>query len=280
MMKRKGKIILVAALVLGLSAGVSSAHAVPGVDEPYDPGNYYSPTSISIPDSAPSPFALKELSQGDVYDYTRHLRSILFGGNFKDIYQTLLGQLLNEIQDMTGMNLASLEHLGSAVGSIFASSKEIGAAAGIPYMESQGMFRQTTVEGKSFDDGEQLRWAGDVYLSGLNAYKASDEDSEKRMTNINEVLENAAKAKGNMEVTQASSQMGGVYNAEIQRRDVLLANYAAVEAAHSRLEVDQQREDIQNVREGLALKVIDRDNLSETDKGIYTAHTPPGYYRF
>ena len=66
-MKKKGKIALLAAVVLGIGMSVSYAHIVPGWDEPYDPPNYYSPTNISIPDSAPSPFALRELMRGDVY---------------------------------------------------------------------------------------------------------------------------------------------------------------------------------------------------------------------
>ena len=43
-MKKKGKIALLAAVVLGIGMSVSYAHIVPGWDEPYDPPNYYSTT--------------------------------------------------------------------------------------------------------------------------------------------------------------------------------------------------------------------------------------------
>ena len=76
--------------MLGFSFGamsVSFAEIIPGVDEPYDPTAYYSPTAISWADSAPSPYAVRDLvsNGGRVYDYTRHIKSILFGDTFEKI---------------------------------------------------------------------------------------------------------------------------------------------------------------------------------------------------
>ena len=65
---KKGKVmyclgVVGACFVVGIgSYGIGHARVIPGVDEPYDPANYYSMTSISYADSAPSPFALKDLA--------------------------------------------------------------------------------------------------------------------------------------------------------------------------------------------------------------------------
>jgi hypothetical protein len=82
--------ILTAVMVAGFSFGVISvtfARVIPGVDRPYDPTAYYSLTEISWADSAPSTFALRDLvsNGGQVYDYTRHIKSILFGDTFENI---------------------------------------------------------------------------------------------------------------------------------------------------------------------------------------------------
>ena len=50
--------------IIAIGIPVTNAYSIPGIDEPYDPANYYSLTSVSIPDSAPSPFALRELLSG------------------------------------------------------------------------------------------------------------------------------------------------------------------------------------------------------------------------
>ena len=58
----KKAVVVLCVLSFGFAAPslrVAYAWSIPGVTEPFDPPNYYSPTSISWPDSAPSPFALK-----------------------------------------------------------------------------------------------------------------------------------------------------------------------------------------------------------------------------
>ena len=89
---KKGKVIyclgvLTACCICGVGAyGVGFARTIPGVDEPFDPANYYSMTSISYADSAPSPFALKDLARqkGHVYDYARHMKALLTTQNMEN----------------------------------------------------------------------------------------------------------------------------------------------------------------------------------------------------
>lgn len=75
---------------IGYGAVYVYAKIIPGVDVPYDPGAYYSATAISYADSAPSTFALRELSKGSVYDKTRHDKSILFGSDFKSWLEAMI----------------------------------------------------------------------------------------------------------------------------------------------------------------------------------------------
>lgn len=67
-MKIKTKFIATSVmLTLAANALPGFAKLIPGVDIPYDPASYYSPTAISYPDSKPSVFALKELTGGAGY---------------------------------------------------------------------------------------------------------------------------------------------------------------------------------------------------------------------
>lgn len=91
-------VVALCVLSFGISApslNVAYAWSIPGVTRPFDPPNYYSPTSISWADSAPSPFALKDLAAqgGMVYDYTRHIKSILYGTKFAAWLEKLLAKL-------------------------------------------------------------------------------------------------------------------------------------------------------------------------------------------
>ena len=49
--------------VVAIGIPVTNAYAIPGIDKPFDPANYYSLTTISYADS-PSPFAIRELLGG------------------------------------------------------------------------------------------------------------------------------------------------------------------------------------------------------------------------
>lgn len=71
--------------ILLLSISIAFA-GIPGITEPFDPPNYYSPTSVSIPDSAPSPFALKDLAaQGyKVHDVINSKKDIISSLKIKE----------------------------------------------------------------------------------------------------------------------------------------------------------------------------------------------------
>lgn len=72
------RFLLIILTILLLSISIAFA-GIPGITEPFDPPNYYSPTSVSIPDSAPSPFALKDLAaQGyKVHDVINSKKDII-----------------------------------------------------------------------------------------------------------------------------------------------------------------------------------------------------------
>lgn len=72
------RFLLTILTILLLSISIAFA-GIPGITEPFDPPNYYSPTSVSIPDSAPSPFALKDLAaQGyKVHDVINSKKDII-----------------------------------------------------------------------------------------------------------------------------------------------------------------------------------------------------------
>ena len=93
--KRSKKVTAALCVCFMGAAGIGYAWSIPGVTRPFDPPNYYSPTSISWADSAPSPFALKDLAAngGSVYDYTRHIKSILYGTKFVSWLEKLTAKL-------------------------------------------------------------------------------------------------------------------------------------------------------------------------------------------
>lgn len=282
-MKRKRKALLAAFAAFGISASVAYAWTIPGVDEPFDPPDYYSPTSISYPDSAPSPFALKEISRGNVYDYTRHIKSILFGNDFSSIKGSLLSQLLNQVINMTSMDGNTIAQTQQNLNNAFSNTQSIGIGNDVAGATQQSLFRTTDTAGNpnySYDPHAQFSWASNIYHTSLQALSDSDSDMKNRMDALNTVLDNSAESNGNIASSQAEAQVSALYNTETTRRNTLLANNAAVEAAHDRMKLSQDMESIEAAKNGLAFPVFNSDKATVQDNSNYTRPSAPGFYDF
>ena len=70
--------VLSAGFISGYSL-IAYAHVIPGVDEPFNPAAYYSLTEISW-----------------AFDYTRYIKSILFGDKFEKIAETDVDKTKND----------------------------------------------------------------------------------------------------------------------------------------------------------------------------------------
>ena len=282
-MKTKKKIILTAFVIFSISAGITYAWTIPGVDEPYDPPDYYSPTSISYPDSAPSPFAMRELSRGNVYDYTRHIKSMLFGKDFVSLDSTLLSKVLNKIIDMTGMDKNAIAETEDNVNATNANTHAVGISGNVADADQQSLFRTTATSGNnnySYDKHSQFAWANDIYHACLQAMSNSDKDMENRMDALNTVLDNSANSNGGIESEQSAAQAAALYNSEVTRRNMLWSNYAATEAAHDRMQLDKDMEDLEAEKNGMSFPVYNPNQPTELDKKNFTKPNAPGFYDF
>lgn len=285
-MKRKKKILAGVVTGLLMSAGVGYAHIIPGVDRPFDPFSYYSPTAISYPDSAPSAFALKDLSRGNVYDYARHLKNILIGDKFVAIENNVMSQLMNRIINMTGMDEKTAQVTTKAINDILQHNEDIALADVLESADKQGIFR-TLYSNKDpanwglYNETRQLDTLQQIYQKSLENLQKSQSDSKARMETVNQVLDNSANAKGDVEALQASSQMEAIQEAETMRRNTLLSNMATVEAAHQRWETDRNLNAAQATKEGFAFRSISRNNdETKNIQGAAKKEEPLGFLDF
>jgi hypothetical protein len=251
-------------MVMFLGFGtVSEAYSIPGVDRPYDPANYYSKDSISYADSAPSFFALREIMQGNVYDYTRHIKSILFGDKFEGWLANLLDSNRRWLRDMLG--------LGNKSQLILVGIENGGKDFGIPdwVMGDKLLVDYSSKwirSGKEDDD--KYGWVAKILAEGIENARKNQEDLDERMGTMNEILENSQEAEGNMEVLQSETQMQGLMDSEITRRGQLLANRALVQSAGDRLRLDKERRAMLAEDRVMTLKIMERDNMTEQDRAV------------
>lgn len=112
MIKRKIAFLLAAVALTGATMALAKHHPIAGIDYPYDSAAYYDLTKVDLADS-PSTFALRDLAAqgGSVYDYTREMKSILFGDNFLKLADLSQIRYMNSVLNHTKFDVSVLNDI-------------------------------------------------------------------------------------------------------------------------------------------------------------------------
>lgn len=247
----KKTIVVLCVLSFGVTApslSVAYAWSIPGVTRPFDPPNYYSPTSISWADSAPSPFALKDLAAqgGMVYDYTRHIKSILYGTKFAAWLEKLLAKLgieetqarqLSDEQKQQGMR--EIKDLQASI-----QQNQAKIELNPPAFDRQ---YDDGVPGKDLDYKEITRFLSDTFETAtqhtVNRYRNMDSIMQALQT----AMHNSNNAVGETQALQSAVAIEAIKQAAIADLSSAISDQIQIrnvrhmrEAADIQQQADQQ----------------------------------------
>ena len=286
---KRGKVIyclsvLCVCCIGGIGAyKVGFAHVVPGVDEPYDPANYYSMTSISYADSAPSPFALKDLARhgGNVYDYARHMKAIMATQNMESWLSTAMERFGITVKNINPLNNSILTTVQRNIASL--NSDTNSSSFGDKTMDfwKSKIFRNDEgyEDENTFKAQEQYQAAAEIYkLYGNNA-KGFIDTASSEQANIAAIVEAGNNAEGEMQADQAKADAMAMVEAETARRNKLLGNLASIKAVEGKI---RQNEDLAFRRQVQAAQISIEDPYHRTARSqkLYEKSEPKGFVRF
>ena len=286
---KRGKVIyclsvLCVCCIGGIGAyKVGFAHVVPGVDEPYDPANYYSMTSISYADSAPSPFALKDLARqgGNVYDYARHMKAIMATQNMESWLSTAMERFGITVKNINPLNNSILTTVQRNIASL--NSDTNSSSFGDKTMDfwKSKIFRNDEgyEDENTFKAQDQYQAAAEIYkLYGNNA-KGFIDTASSEQANIAAIVEAGNNAEGEMQADQAKADAMAMVEAETARRNKLLGNLASIKAVEGKI---RQNEDLAFRRQVQAAQISIEDPYHRTARSqkLYEKSEPKGFVRF
>ena len=244
----RGKTAVIAALVLVLGGfGMVSARVIPGIDEPYNPAAYYSLTAISWEDS-PSPFALRDLAEsgGNVYDYTRHIKSILFGDNFKDILAVATSMTQNEVINTTPFTSDIYTETDSALSLLRQGTETIGKqvdiSEGNPYLRQGDSDEWEAYNENVYDQRQKQIWLDQSYRQMVEGSQHELAGMENALTAASAVLAHSNQAQGELQLLQAQNELKALLVYEFARQNALDANIAQINATRQANEYDETAE--------------------------------------
>lgn len=263
--------------------GYAYAHIIPGVDEPFDPGAYYSETAISYADS-PSTFTMRDLAGNgwQVKDVTRGIKNALSEVQTYTQAVSEAQRLQNKILDMTGLSAETSSRIRGQIQQFFTTTETINQSGGIDNTYDQSLFRTTETVGdptKKFNIKNQQLWLNDFYKNSFTAARANVADTSARATAIEDIIDTSNSAVGRLAAEEANTAALAMQSAEIARRNALLTNYAAVEAAHDMSERDHALQAAQETRNNMTFRVANPYEPATTDQ-VYKRPEGVGFIDF
>ena len=235
-MKKFKRSILLIPAVLGVCGAVAFARVVPGVDEPFNPGAYYSPTEISWADS-PSTFALRDLAGagGSVYDYSRHIKSILFEGKFESILEVDKAKTANDEINSKPFDASVFAETRGELDKIGKGTEKITTKVDIG--ESNTNLRQGSVDewedynNDAYDKAAKQIWLDQTYMTVANKAKLYLDEQVTSQNAANTILAHTDEAEGKLQMIQAQNELKALLAYEFAQSNALDANMANMQAA-------------------------------------------------
>jgi len=246
---RWGKALLALAAFSGLLGGsihFASARVIPGVDRPYDPAAYYSPTAISYADSKPSVFALRDLAGqgGSVYDPIREAKEILIAGRFEMLLRLVEQQLGIEDKNhqgladdiaaqanATGMNArTNSEQMFDA---LTTTQEDIGKSPFFHRYEESSTVYETPRNRKK--QRAMIANASAVYAGIAQQALSGREETDETLRML---LQAAAHAEGKQELLQVKAQLDALAAADRAQISGLSNAYNAIRYLRHKQEMD------------------------------------------
>ena len=239
--------VLGATLTFGFFSGyIAYAHTVPGWDEPYDIDAYYSLTNISWADS-PSPYAMEDLASngGNVYDYTRHLKSILFEDKFKNILEVATNKRLNDEINTTPFDEEIFDETLEALQILKQGTEKVSKQIDSQEIEKnlkQGDGDEWENFNPDFNHEEKFLWLNQQYKNFAEGANEEVNELENVFESADKILKHTNMAEGNLQIQQARNELLTLLAYELARKNALDANFEQMQALYQMTEYDKNVE--------------------------------------
>lgn len=286
-MRKKRKVFLtistafVGCLIVGQAV---YARVVPGWDEPWDPPDYYSPTSISWADTNNPSFFYRDLGWqgGSVLDTERLAK-----------WTTIVSQCnswLENAQKILSIKIQNTLHLDSgklAINDTARKHVENITAETYRLSHSNGILGSDAFRKASKNDEDKKKYDKDKQAQAIeNAAIGVAETSRQAMSDIadidrqlDELMLQAQQAQGETEIRQINGQIHALWEAVWARRNALLANMANMKSISDGVKNDELLEGAR-LSEAAKLNIQDPYNRSQRQEELLPKPEPKGFVRF
>ncbi len=282
-LKKKSCIAVAAALVI-VGGSAVYARTVPGWDEPWDPPNYYSPTSISWADTNNPSFFYRDLGWqgGSVLDpkrlaqwVTTVSQCVSWLSNAENILELKIINSLPLSADIFNKDQQMLRKTQT----ITEETYRISQGQGIFGSEDFRKSNRWNEDEYEYNADRQAQAVENATARIAETSAAAIADTEEINRQLDELLQQAAEAKGERELAQINMQIQALKEAIWARRNALITNFANMNSITETVKNNKLLNDSRQIREA-KLNIQDPYNRSEHQEKLVPKPEPIGFVKF
>lgn len=282
-LKKKSCIAVAAALVI-VGGSAVYARTVPGWDEPWDPPNYYSPTSISWADTNNPSFFYRDLGWqgGSVLDpkrlaqwVTTVSQCVSWLSNAENILELKIINSLPISADIFNKDQQMLRKTQT----ITEETYRISQGQGIFGSEDFRKSNRWNEDEYEYNADRQAQAVENATARIAETSAAAIADTEEINRQLDALLQQAAEAKGERELAQINMQIQALKEAVWARRNALITNFANMNSITETVKNNKLLNDSRQIREA-KLNIQDPYNRSEHQEKLVPKPEPIGFVKF
>lgn len=282
-LKKKSCIAVAAALVI-VGGSAVYARTVPGWDEPWDPPNYYSPTSISWADTNNPSFFYRDLGWqgGSVLDpkrlaqwVTTVSQCVSWLSNAENILELKIINSLPISADIFNKDQQMLRKTQT----ITEETYRISQGQGIFGSEDFRKSNRWNEDEYEYNADRQAQAVENATARIAETSAAAIADTEEINRQLDALLQQAAEAKGERELAQINMQIQALKEAIWARRNALITNFANMNSITETVKNNKLLNDSRQIREA-KLNIQDPYNRSEHQEKLVPKPEPIGFVKF
>ena len=282
-LKQKSCIAVAAALVI-VGGSAVYARTVPGWDEPWDPPNYYSPTSISWADTNNPSFFYRDLGWqgGSVLDpkrlaqwVTTVSQCVSWLSNAENILELKIINSLPISADIFNKDQQMLKKTQTITAEAYKRSQGQGIFGSEDFRKSN----RWNEDEYEYNADRQAQAVENATARIAETSAAAIADTEEINRQLDELLQQAAEAKGERELAQINMQIQALKEAIWARRNALITNFANMNSITETVKNNKLLNDSRQIREA-KLNIQDPYNRSEHQKKLVPKPEPIGFVKF
>lgn len=282
-LKKKSCIAVAAALVI-VGGSAVYARTVPGWDEPWDPPNYYSPTSISWADTNNPSFFYRDLGWqgGSVLDpkrlaqwVTTVSQCVSWLSNAENILELKIINSLPISADIFNKDQQMLKKTQTITAEAYKRSQGHGIFGSEDFRKSN----RWNEDEYEYSADKQAQAVENATAKIAETSAAAIADTEEINRQLDALLQQAAEAKGERELAQINMQIQALKDAVWARRNALMANLANMRSVTETVKNNELLNTARQIREA-KLNIQDPYNRSEHQEKLVPKPEPIGFVKF